>query len=68
MIPGVTCCSCVFFSPPPFQSRFAGQSSRGQCRRHAPIFERTDQGPRTIWPLVNEDQWCGEHASQEAVE
>lgn len=68
MIPGVTCATCVFFSPPPFQSAFAGMNTKGQCRRHAPIFERTDKGPRTIWPLVGDDQFCGEHASVDSEE
>lgn len=62
MIPGVNCASCVFFCPPPFRSRFAGDHVRGQCRRHAPMLEHTDRGTRSIWPLVGDDQWCGEHA------
>lgn len=61
MIPGVTCATCAFFSPPLFPSRFAGQVVKGQCRRHAPMLDRTDQGVRTIWPLVADDAFCGEH-------
>jgi hypothetical protein len=63
MIPGVTCATCVFFSPPPFHSAFAGEHPRGQCRRHAPTIDRTDRGLRTIWPLVSDDGFCGEHMS-----
>ena len=61
MIPGAHCSTCVFFSPPPFQSR--GERRFGQCRRHAPLIDiDAERGPRTIWPMVGETAWCGEHS------
>lgn len=66
MIPGISCATCVFFSPPPFQSRFAGQQASGQCRRHAPALDFNERGPRTLWPLVRADAWCGEHSTIDA--
>lgn len=63
MIHGITCAGCIFFSPPSFQTTFSGQRAMGQCRRHAPLMDRTDRGPRTIWPLVGDHQWCGEHST-----
>ncbi len=60
MIPGVHCSTCVFFSPPPFTSR--GDRLFGQCRRHAPLIDAGGDRPRTIWPIVSEDAWCGEHS------
>lgn len=65
MIPGVHCSSCAFFSPPPFTPR--GQVSSGQCRRHAPILDPTgERGPRTMWPIVSAQAWCGEHSTVDA--
>lgn len=54
----VNCVTCAWFSPA--QQSYAAGS--GQCRRRAPLLEQTERGPRTIWPLVRETQWCGEHA------
>lgn len=68
MIPGVICATCIYFSPPPFQSRHAGQRPMGQCRRLAPLLDQSDGRLRTIWPLVNENQWCGEHSTIEGTE
>lgn len=54
----VTCASCAFFRPP------GGLYPRanGQCRRHAPVIDRGDAGIRTVWPMIGDNQWCGEHA------
>ena len=35
----------------------------GQCRRHAPTLQRSDQGLRGMWPTTHAMQWCGEHGS-----
>ena len=66
MIPGISCSTCAFFAPPPFSHR--GQRIFGQCRRHAPILDLGEDRPRTIWPLVQETAWCGEHAEVEGGE
>lgn len=65
MIPGATCTSCVFFAPPNHARR--GDFQTGQCRRHAPVLTTSDDDrPRTVWPMVNERNWCGEHAVLDA--
>lgn len=61
MIPGVCCGNCVFFSAFGPNPRRASQR-RGQCRAHGPLLELSDRGPRTLWPLVNESDWCGDHS------
>lgn len=65
MIPGAFCSTCVFFSPgrPTMRDRVSGQ-----CRRHAPILDQSELRLRTIWPLVMDDSWCGEHATVDAGE
>jgi hypothetical protein len=36
---------------------------RGQCRRHAPMVHKNEDGHlKTAWPIVSEDAFCGEHA------
>ena len=39
------------------------------CRRHAPQSGLTDSQPvmppDAVWPLVKDDDWCGEFAPQE---
>ncbi len=54
----VGCATCAFFSP----STATYARGSGQCRRHAPLLEQTERGPRTTWPLVRDTNWCGEHA------
>lgn len=59
------CATCVFFSPhqPNWTDRPTG---RGQCRRHAPVLDKEADGRlRTLWPMVHEDNYCGEHAEVE---
>lgn len=53
----VGCASCFFFSPNPRNG-----SAKGQCRSRAPVLDMAPDGPRTIWPLVRPEDWCGEHA------
>lgn len=64
-MPPFRCATCVFFSQhqPDWLDR---PSTRGQCRRHAPVLDRHDDGRlRTVWPMVHEDGFCGEHAEVE---
>jgi len=63
MIAGMTCAGCVFYAPPFHQQR--GRVVFGQCRRHAPVHDLTGDRPRTIWPMVADDAWCGEHSTLE---
>jgi hypothetical protein len=66
VIPGAICATCVFFSANPYSKP---DRQGGQCRRHAPVFDRTEEGRmRSIWPLVWDDHWCGEHAIVETGE
>jgi hypothetical protein len=65
MITGISCATCVFFSPPP---PYAKNQSVGQCRRHAPQLTEGERGIQTIWPLVGDSQWCGDHATPEGDE
>jgi rubrerythrin len=56
------CATCVFFSAhrPNWSDR---PSSRGQCRRHAPVIDKAEEGRlRTVWPMVDQDAYCGDHA------
>lgn len=62
MIPGAICTNCVFFSPARVRNN---ANPRGQCRRHAPLLDFQGDHPQTLWPMVREDQWCGEHATVE---
>ena len=51
-----TCPSCAFFLP--------HQHGSGECRRHAPQPKTPrsfDEQDNAVWPLVGEDDWCGEH-------
>ena len=60
---GLRCATCIFFSPNPFNR---GLRMRGQCRRHPPQIDMSrDMGPRSIWPMVDEDAYCGEHSTLE---
>lgn len=34
---------------------------RGQCRRHAPILETGGAQPKTLWPMVHTDAFCGDY-------
>lgn len=64
MIPGAFCSGCVFFAPNQHNLARGG----GQCRRHAPLLDRADDRVRTIWPLVWDDHWCGEHSTVDTGE
>jgi hypothetical protein len=57
MIPGVICATCIFFSPP------WGRSAVGQCRRSAPLLDQSSDRLRTVWPLVQAENWCGDHST-----
>jgi hypothetical protein len=48
---------CIFFSPHP-----SNAIAKGQCRLGGPTLDMAPTGPRTIWPLVRKDDFCGEHA------
>ena len=40
---------------------------RGQCRRHAPVFNAESayymglEAAEPLWPVTLSDEWCGEH-------
>lgn len=61
---GMRCATCIFFAPNPFNR---GIRLRGQCRRHAPQIDMQgpENRPRSIWPMVDEDAYCGEHSTLE---
>ena len=48
-----TCSECKFFD-----SR--GKGSGSICRRHAPSTVRYAHSPYIEWPVVKDDDWCGE--------
>jgi hypothetical protein len=62
MMPLFSCATCVFFAP--HRPNWTDQpTGRGQCRAHAPVLDKTDEGRiRTLWPMVHEDNYCGDHA------
>lgn len=61
---GEVCSTCCFFQLGP-----ALNSRVGQCRIHAPILIREDDGRlRTVWPLIGKEEWCGDHAVFEEEE
>lgn len=49
-----TCKTCIFYN-----------KQTGQCRRHAPQFNRGADAflseAKGMWPLVDEGEGCGEH-------
>lgn len=50
-----TCAGCVFaFRPPP------PHESQLECRRRAPQANKHGQRQRADWPVVLDDDWCGE--------
>lgn len=56
----IRCASCIFFSPSP-----SAPARLGQCRRNAPILDMMGDRPRSLWPLVGVDAFCGEHSTLE---
>ena len=47
---------------PPRHDQFCGNCMfhmRGRCRRHAPEAPAI-HGDRTVWPVVDVSDWCGE--------
>jgi hypothetical protein len=58
------CSNCRFFFA------FEGspdESSIGMCKRYAPrpsMSDKTTDSPEVIWPEVDGDDWCGEHAPE----
>lgn len=57
------CENCRFFAAS------GGESTRGDCRRHAPhpatirLRSYSEQGPEayeSYWPVMSHDDWCGE--------
>lgn len=34
------------------------------CRRYPPAMVEDDGGYGPVWPLVNDSDWCGEHAAK----
>ena len=66
MIPGLTCGGldgerCCFFHP--IEDWVPGTDMRrGQCRAKPPSGIVTADGPRTIFPMVRPDWWCGGHS------
>lgn len=63
MITGANCKGCCFYSPHPTMPQ------RGQCRHGSPKvdFQKLDTGEkrtRTVWPLVKDWDWCGQHGTE----
>lgn len=63
---GIACATCAFFQTPRVPIR--GRTVFGQCRRHAPTLDFSEGKPRSIWPLVADDAWRGEHATLDTEE
>jgi len=62
MPPSWTCRTCAFFSPS------VRRPEVGQCRAHAPKLMLTEDGPRTMWPIVQASAGCGDHATYDEGE
>jgi hypothetical protein len=56
-----SCLTCVFFVPNTWSDH---PTKLGQCRRRSPVLDTSDPGhPRSLWPMVHHDAFCGEHAT-----
>jgi hypothetical protein len=64
MIPGAECVTCVFWQ---LQDLIGRSGVRlGQCRAHAPVLVAGIEGKvHSKFPLMAEDDWCGDHAVTE---
>jgi hypothetical protein len=60
----VTCKECRFYD------KYIHLSKRGTCCRYPPVPTGRDyEGDlETEWPIVHEDDWCGEFVSKDAPE
>ena len=64
---GETCKTCVFWSKVEWQRHVDGvKIVQGECRYLPPRVLTTDRIV-TRWPLTAEDQWCGQHAKEDAT-
>ena len=61
------CVQCLFFSPYP-GPRDSKEKNAGQCRWRPPVVIMEDGvGPEVIWPLVFEDDFCGQYKEKPAT-
>lgn len=63
--PRLACETCAYWQPPAWRQTLTDAAGKpvtlGQCRRYPPSIERTDKGPRALFPLTPATMWCGEH-------
>lgn len=61
------CGTCAFFVAfPGIRRDNGGEYVKGQCRTRAPFVDlKNPDGPKTMWPLVRNTDFCGEHAQVE---
>jgi hypothetical protein len=64
-----SCKDCFYFEPFGTQGLVAQKRPTGKCRRNAPTPSFVS-GVRTVrrdpdnWPVVAEDDWCGEYRAR----
>lgn len=52
------CDGCAFYRTLP--NTTGRPAERGECRRSPPVFHPSGSGTYGRWPIVEQQEWCGE--------